>query len=49
MPLLIFRFKKHPSMAGHIAAMEQRVMAGSMAPGTAADVLLDKFLYSSQN
>ena len=42
-----YRFKKHPAMSGHIAAMERRVMAGSMAPGTAADVLLDKFLNSS--
>ena len=41
------RFKKHPAMASHIVAMEKRVMAGSMAPGTAADILLDKFLQSS--
>ena len=45
---MCYRFKKHPAMSGHIAAMERRVMAGSMAPGTAADVLLDKFLCSSQ-
>ncbi|XP_064393045.1 methylmalonic aciduria type A homolog, mitochondrial-like [Halichondria panicea] len=38
------RFRCHPGMAGPIATMEGRVMAGSMAPGTAADVLLDTFI-----
>jgi len=33
-------------MAEHIAAMESRVMAGGLAPGTAADVLLDEFMLS---
>ena len=43
---IMYRFKKHPTMAPHIATMEKRVMAGSMAPGTAADILLDKFLHT---
>ena len=47
--MAVYRFKKNPFMADPIATMEKRVMAGSMAPGTAADILLDKFLQSSQN
>ena len=38
------RFQSHPGMAAHIAAMETRVMAGSLAPSTAADILLDEFM-----
>ena len=34
----------HPGMSEHIEAMEKRVMAGSLAPGTAADLLLDEFI-----
>ena len=41
---LSYRFKKHNAMTVPIATMEKRVMTGSMAPGTAADILLDKFL-----
>ena len=37
------RFQQEPGMAGHVTAMEDRVVAGSMAPGTAADLLLDEF------
>ena len=36
-------------MAVPIATMEKRVMAGSMAPGTAADILLDKCLSTEKN
>ena len=44
MDILFYRFRSHPGMKGHIAAMEARVMGGSMAPGTAADILLDRFV-----
>ena len=42
------RFQSHPGMAAHIAAMETRVMAGSLAPSTAADILLDEFMLSTR-
>lgn len=41
--LFVHRFRSHPGMVDPISAMEERVMTGSMAPGTAADILLDKF------
>lgn len=37
------RFRQWPGMAEHVTAMENRVVAGSIAPGTAADLLLDEF------
>lgn len=40
---LMARFRQQPGMAELVAAMEDRVVAGSMAPGTAADLLLDEF------
>ncbi len=32
-------------MERHIEAMEAKVLEGDMAPGTAADVLLEKFIH----
>lgn len=40
------RFKAHPGMAEAVAAMEQRVVEGSVAPGTACDHLLNHFFYT---
>lgn len=40
---LMNRFRQWPGMAEHVTAMENRVVAGSIAPGTAADLLLDEF------
>lgn len=40
---LMARFRQWPGMAELVTAMENRVVAGSMAPGTAADLLLDEF------
>ncbi len=42
--MFVSRFRSHPGMVGPISAMEEKVMAGSMAPGTAADLLLDRFI-----
>ena len=43
---LMQRFSSHNGMPSHIPHMEERVMAGSLAPGTAADLLLDEFFDS---
>lgn len=43
---LMQRFSSHNDMPSHISHMEERVMAGSLAPGTAADLLLDEFFDS---
>ena len=40
---LMARFRQWPGVAEQVAVMEERVEAGSMAPGTAADLLLDHF------
>ena len=40
---LMARFRRWPGVAERVAVMEERVEAGSIAPGTAADLLLDQF------
>jgi LAO/AO transport system kinase len=40
---LMARFRRWPGVAEQVEGMEERVEAGSMAPGTAADLLLDQF------
>lgn len=39
-----FRFRSDGDMQRHIAAMETKVLEGGISPGTAADVLLEKFI-----
>ena len=43
---LMARFKKWPGMATLAASVEEKVAEGAMAPGTAADLLLDHFFDS---
>ena len=38
------RFRSDPALANQIKKMEEEVLAGTAAPGTAADILVDTFL-----
>ena len=40
------RFRQWPGMAQLATRMEEKVAEGTMAPGTAADLLLDHFFDS---
>ena len=46
---LMARFRGWPGMAELVAGMEERVEAGHMAPGTAADHLLDHFFNTTRH
>ena len=45
------RFCSEPMLSQHIKVMESAVLEGSVAPGTAADLLIEKFIATrtSQN
>ena len=40
----MYRFRSDPALANQIKKMEEEVLAGTVAPGTAADILVDTFL-----
>jgi hypothetical protein len=46
---LVARFRDWPGMAALAASVEEKVAEGAMAPGTAADLLLDHFFDSTHN
>ena len=41
---LLFRFRTDPRLEEQIKRMEEEVLVGRLAPGTAADILVDTFL-----
>lgn len=45
----VCRFRSDPKLVAHIQDMEEKVLNGRCAPGTASDILVDTFLKSNSS